>query len=57
MPALLDQLDKGKRAAVEDGKFEIIELDDGVVHAKPIKAESRCSVVEMSTPFFMRLVA
>jgi len=31
---LLDQFDEWERAAIEDGKFEVIEFDDGVVHAQ-----------------------
>ena len=54
---LLYDFHKGQRAAVEDGQLQVVEFDDGVVDAQPIRAESRCSVVEMSTPFFIKLVA
>jgi len=54
---LLDEFHKWQRAAVEDGEFEIVQFHNGVIHAQPVNAESKCSVVEISTPFFHQAVA
>ena len=54
----LEGLDVRERAAVEDGDFEVVDFDDDVIDAKlPMRAKSRCSVVEMRTDPRMRLVA
>ena len=54
---VLEGFDIGQRAAVEDGQFQVVELDDDVVDAGADEGGERCSVVEMRTPWRMRLVA
>jgi hypothetical protein len=37
MPGLLNHFDKGTRAAIENGQFQIVQFDDGIVDADPGK--------------------
>jgi len=48
----LNEFDKRQRTAVEDGEFKVASSTMALSMPTPINATSRCSVVEMSTPFF-----